>query len=468
MQHTSPYPVRCTQYDTSVECTRMLGPSTPPNSRFRSAILSGAVLALLSLAVICTAPPRNAQVQAHTLAAVGELKWYRGNLHTHSLWSDGDDFLENIALWYRERDYDFLCFTDHNVLARTQRWIDVDKAKSGRKAYERVKRQFPDGLDERSSDGKQEVRLRTFEEVRTLVGRSDFLLIQGEEISDKFGKLPLHLNATNVQDLLPPLGGGSVTEVLQNNVDAVIAQRERTKQPVFVHVNHPNFGWGVTAEELMHVRGENFFEVYNGHPGVHNSGDDRHASTERLWDIILTRRIVELDLPLMYGLGTDDGHSYHRIPSRDSEPGRAWVMVLARELTPDALIAALEAGQFYSSSGVMLEQVTSSSNGLDIEIKAEPGVTYKTEFIGTRRGANLSSEPVRDKDGNELPVTRKYTADVGAVLATVNGVQAKYDCRGDELYVRARIVSSKPHPNPSEAGDIECAWVQPVRGPGAK
>jgi hypothetical protein len=183
---------------------------------------------------------------------------------------------------------------------------------------------------------------------------------------------------------------------------------------------------------------------------------------------MLTRRIVELDLPLMYGLGTDDGHSYHRIPSRDSEPGRAWVMVLARELTPEALIAALEAGQFYSSSGVTLEQVTSSASGLDITIKAEPGVTYRTEFIGTRRGANLSSQPTRDKAGNEQAVTRQYSAEIGAVLATANGAHAKYDCRGDELYVRARITSSKPHPNPSEVGDVECAWVQPVRGPGAK
>jgi hypothetical protein len=428
-----------------------------------------ALLAVAVLAAVVLFPPRPAaKVEARTLVAVGDMKWYRGNMHTHSLWSDGDDFLENIALWYRDRSYDFLVFTDHNVLANTQRWIDVDKAKSGRKAYERVRAQFPAGLDERMQDGKQEVRLRTFEEVRKLVGRPGFLLIQGEEISDKFGKLPLHLNASHVQEAIPPRGGDSVLETLQNNVDAVIAQRERTRQPIFVHVNHPNFGWGVTAEDLMRVRGENFFEVYNGHPTVHNTGDEVHASTERLWDIILTRRLTELDLPLMYGMATDDGHSYHKIPSRDSEPGRGWVMVLAAELTPQSLIESLEAGRFYSTSGVMLEKVTSSSTGIELQIRSEPGVTYQTEFVGTRKGANLNSEPVRDKDGNELPVTRKYSADVGAVLATVEGTHAKYDCRGDELYVRARVTSSKPHPNPSEVGDFECAWVQPVKGPAAK
>ena len=76
----------------------------------------------------------------------------------------------------------------------------------------------------------------------------------------------------------------------------------------------------------------NFFEVYNGHPGVNNLGDETHVSSERMWDIINAKRLTELDLPLLYGLGTDDGHSYHKIPSRASEPGRGWVMVLAVRL----------------------------------------------------------------------------------------------------------------------------------------
>jgi len=35
---------------------------------------------------------------------------------------------------------------------------------------------------------------------------------------------------------------------------------------------------------------------------------------------------------------------------------------------------------------------------------------------------------------------------------------------GNELYVRARVTSSKPHPNPFAEGDHEMAWVQPVLG----
>ena len=59
------------------------------------------------------------------LESTDGFQWYRGNIHTHSLWSDGDDYLESIALWYREHGYDFVCFTDHNVLPRGERWIDA-------------------------------------------------------------------------------------------------------------------------------------------------------------------------------------------------------------------------------------------------------------------------------------------------------------------------------------------------------
>lgn len=422
---------------------------------------------LILLAVLSLLPASGPQeISAETLKADGAKKWYRGNMHTHSLWSDGDNFLENIALWYREQKYDFLVFTDHNTLARSERWIDVDKAKSGRKAYAQLKKNWPDQVFERERDGKTEVRLKTFPEVVDLVGIPEqFLLIQGEEVSDKFGKLPIHLCATNLQEVIPPLGGQSVAETIQNDVNALIAQRERTRQAMIIHLNHPNFGWGVTAEDLAQIRGEKFFEVYNGHPGVHNTGDQLHASTERIWDIVNTLRLTELQLPLMYGLATDDGHSYHNIPSRASEPGRGWVMVLADRLTDEALIDGLEAGRFYSSSGVTLDEVAVDRKHLALTIRGEADVTYTTEFIGTRKGFDRTTTPVTDDKGAALPVTKRYSDDVGTVLATSDSLTPSYTFKGDELYVRARVVSSKKHPNPSEIDDLESAWVQPTLGP---
>ncbi len=61
-------------------------------------------------------------------------------------------------------------------------------------------------------------------------------------------------------------------------------------------------------------------------------------------------------------------------------------------------------------------------------------------------------------------LTRRYSAEIGAVLATVQGTQARYEMIGDEVYVRARITSSALHPNPSEIGEFQRAWCQPVVG----
>ena len=440
-------------------------------TRLRALGLGLVAASLIVAAVGLSRSVEPSTVAAETLQAAGPLKWHRGNMHTHSHWSDGDDYLEMIALWYREHSYDFLVFTDHNTLANKERWVEIDKSKGGRKAFDKLKAKFPTGwveertkVDEKTKSSTQEVRLKRFDEVFAKLAEKDkFLLIQGEEISDKFGKLPIHLNAHNIREVLPPLGGESVTETIQNNVNAVIAQRERTKQPMIVHLNHPNFGWGITAEDLAPVRGENFFEVYNGHPGVDNNGDATHASCERIWDIINTKRLTELDLPLLYGLATDDGHSYHKIPSRASEPGRGWVMVLATQLTPASLIESLEAGRFYSSSGVTLEKIEATTKSLTVTVRRDPGAAYTIDFLGTRKGFDPQSEPVRDKAGKELPVTRKYSDTIGATLKSVQGASAKYEFTGDELYVRARVTSSRQHPNPSAVGEPERAWTQPVR-----
>jgi hypothetical protein len=429
------------------------------------------VVALACFAIlVAQRSSREASVSANVLAAIGPKTWVKGNLHTHSLWSDGDDYPEMIAAWYLDHGYDFLLFTDHNILQTIEKWTNVAKNKGGTKAYQKLKAKFPDGwIEERTTDGELEVRLKKFTEISDkLAVPGRYLLIQGEEITDKFKNLPVHMNATNLSQLITPRGGESVYEVMQNNTDALLSQRDRTRQAMLIHLNHPNFGWGVTAEDLMRVRGENFFEVYNGHPGVNNPGDRQRASTERIWDIILTKRLAELGLPVMYGLATDDGHAYHNIPSRASEPGRGWVMVLAAELTPAAIIDALERGDFYASSGVTLCRVASSTLGLEVAVQPQDDATFKIEFIGTRRGFDSRSEPVLDKDGKEIVTTRRYSDDIGTVLQSCHGTSATYCFQGDEIYVRARVTSSRKHPNPSTAGEFERAWVQPLIGPAGR
>jgi len=53
----------------------------------------------------------------------------------------------------------------------------------------------------------------------------------------------------------------------------------------------------------------------------------------------------------------DDSHHYHSHGVGKSNNGRGWVMVRSERLDPPSIIAAMEAGEFYASSGVSLSRI---------------------------------------------------------------------------------------------------------------
>lgn len=394
------------------------------------------------------------------------LQWFKGNLHTHSLWSDGDDFPEMIADWYRRQGYHFLALSDHNILSQGQRWFDIEAANKRARAnvFARYQERFGAAwVETRTEKDKKQVRLKPLGEFRHLLEQPGrFLLIQGEELTDKFEARPIHMNASNVLELIPPQGGGSVVEVMRNNLDAIAEQAGRLGRPILGHLNHPNFGYAITAEELAMVTEERFFEVYNGHPGVNHTGDKQHVGIERMWDIINTLRLGALGVEPVYGLATDDSHHY--AGGGDSTSGRGWIQVRARFLTPESIVQAIASGDFYASSGVTLSDVQfdAASKTLEVTVDPQPGAHYTVEFVGTTRDYDRTVQPVLGPDGKPLPVTQRYSDDVGRVLAKVEGTKASYTLKGDELYVRAVITSDQSPSNPSYQGQRARAWTQPV------
>ena len=90
------------------------------------------------------------------------------------------------------------------------------------------------------------------------------------------------------------------------------------------------------------------------------------------------------------------------------------------------------------------------------------GQSYVTEFIGTKKGYDNRSQEVVDDDGKPINATRRYSADVGRVLAKVDGPRPSYKLTGDELFVRAVVTSSAEPSNPSFKGQRQQAWTQPV------
>src|SRR3954466_4543649 len=77
---------------------------------------------------VLAAPPQDPPGERLTAPAGG--RWFKGNLHTHSLWSDGNDYPEMIVDWYARHGYQFLALSDHNTLSQGPRWIGVRGANS--------------------------------------------------------------------------------------------------------------------------------------------------------------------------------------------------------------------------------------------------------------------------------------------------------------------------------------------------
>src|SRR5438309_8396850 len=70
------------------------------------------------------------------------LRWWKGNLHTHSLWSDGDDYPEMIVDWYKQHGYQFLALSDHNILLQREQWIEATYKNGGQAALEKYLKRF--------------------------------------------------------------------------------------------------------------------------------------------------------------------------------------------------------------------------------------------------------------------------------------------------------------------------------------
>jgi hypothetical protein len=367
-------------------------------------------------------------------------KWYKGNLHTHSFWSDGDEFPETILDWYKSNDYQFIALSDHNTISMEEKWIQVREDSVYQNSFKNYLATYgEDWVEHKTDSGKVHVKLKTYAEYSGLFEKpGEFLVVHAEEITDRYEDKPIHMNATNIQEKIDPQGGNSVAEVIQNNLNAVIAQRNKTGVPIMPHINHPNFYYGISLEDMITIKGERFFEVYNGHPMVHNMGDSTHISTEEMWDQI-NISYIQAKKPMMYGLATDDSHNYHKMGSKWSNSGRGWVVVQADTLSAPALIEAMERGDFYSSTGVTLKDMAFDGKILKVDVEPETGVDYTITFLGCLKG--------------ETEVKQ---------LKAVQGSTASFELTDDMLFVRSKITSTKLQENPIEDIKYESAWTQPI------
>jgi hypothetical protein len=400
----------------------------------------------------------------------GEKHWYKGNTHCHSIWSDGKEFPEIVVDCYKKLGYDFLVTTDHNTLQRENQWVNVLK-KDGKirisdAAIERCRQRFgEEAVQIRERDGIKEVRLKTTDEIRKVLEEpGKFLLIEGEEITSR-----VHMNALNITKKLQPQAEEHVAEYLRKNIRNVNEYAENSGRTVVVHVNHPNWsGYRVSAANLAAATEAKFFEVCNCIPSSNHRGNGKHPGEEKLWDIANTLRIAHWKAQPLFGIASDDAHEYFPLSETGANPGRGWIMVRSAKLEVEELMKAMLAGDFYASTGVVLEdcRYDPAAGRIHVQVCETPGVQYRIEFIGTLRDA-VSAENLAKVADNELEVMElpEY-ARLGEVLKTEEGPRAEYSFTGRELYVRAVVHSTKKTANPPKSAGLEFeqAWSQPIIG----
>ncbi|MDP4849833.1 MAG: hypothetical protein NWQ95_05750, partial [Verrucomicrobiales bacterium] len=350
--------------------------------------------------------------------------------------------------------YDFVAMSDHNVLQQGDKWMDLESIRKrqkavGRTAVMKAEARFgKEWLRYETREGKEGIVLKTLDECRAALEKpGEFYLLPAEEMSNSGQKKPVHINVLNLDSVIEAINDDAATprEVLRRSMQAIRAHVEKTGRPILAHLNHPNFQWALTAEDLADVAEGAYFEIYNGHPGINHLGDETRPGDEKIWDIANTIRLAELDLPPLLGFATDDSHTYH---GEDVSPGRGWVMVGAKELNGDSLIEAMHTGRFYASSGVVLDAIRFDREKgiLSLEIAPVGEVEFTTAFIGTRKSYDAAAAETG----------------IGEVFATAKGNSASFTIPDDALYLRATITSTRKHPNPSFPDQMERAWIQPV------
>ncbi|MDA1330789.1 MAG: CehA/McbA family metallohydrolase [Chloroflexi bacterium] len=226
-------------------------------------------------------------------------RFWRGNLHTHSTNSDGRLSPAAVCEEYRLAGYDFLVITDH----------------------------FHD--------------IFGFPLTDTTPYRTDgFTTIIGSE---------LHTGTTELGDGWDILGVGvplDFARPAQGETAGEIVRRALA-EGAFIEAPHPNW-CTLTEQDILSLGAIHAIEIFNG--TCHDDND--RGDNSYIIDLLLARGYH-------YNLcAVDDAHLQ---PTR-ADFMKGWVCVKSEALHPGALLTALKAGHYYSSTGPALVDMALSSD----------------------------------------------------------------------------------------------------------
>jgi hypothetical protein len=294
-------------------------------------------------------------------------RFWRGNLHTHSTRSDGVLSPEEVCRRYQAEGYDFLALTDHFI---------------GLYGYPIV-----DTVPFRSNS------------FTTILGAE---LHSGEMANGELW----HILAVGLPPDFAPSDSPDFHPKAGQETGAALAARA-VAAGAFVAIAHPQWS-GLTLADARGITAAHAVEIYNHGCAV---GCDRPDGAA-INDLLLTEgRRVNL-------IATDDAH-FH-------EPDHfgGWVMVKAQENTPEALLAALKAGAYYSSQGPELRDVVLEGDKVVIESSAVVSAIAMGHGTGAKavHGASMTRTEVPLARLNNSPWVRVAVVDAAGKRAWSNPI----------------------------------------------
>ena len=447
----------------------------------RRDFLRGAALVSISAAI-----PRFGSVARAQDAPVK--RWYKGNLHMHNQWSDGEVFPEQAVAWYKDRGWDVICPSDHNDFqsldlrftsfgSRPQMTDEMVAAFEGETSLwkpikcdavsNKLEQKFvDDAIAQLGSEnvkikevgGMTFVRMTPFDElVEKFVEPDKFLMIPGyEHTGSCVDGRAVHMNFIGVRDHFGY--NKKIEEPIDQLRETFAKGKERFGDvPYLFTANHPLWRfYDVNPSALMGNPAIRVFELINN--GIHKDFQRRMDlwEPEKFWDVVNAWRATN-DQPLLLGMGSDDRHVY----TGDS---KGWTKVRASKLEWTELLTAINEGDMYPSNGLDFEDVSFDGKTLAVKIDVKDDGRYKIDFVGTKKGYDPTCKIVQVEKSETTPERKveAYSDEIGVVLESVEGTEASYTLKSDDLYVRAKIYRADDDPA-LKWKTKPAAWTQPWR-----
>lgn len=320
--------------------------------------------------------------------------FYKANLHTHSVVSDGALTPAELKEVYKAKGYSILAITDHNALVpHTDLWDDEFLTIT---SYE---------ADTNAPDDENGYWCRPTYHMN-LYARDPHKTVSAVFTITR--SWPPHSHQYMTEEAL------AVDFRREYDVNSINAFIAKAKEDGFlVTLNHPN--WSLQRyPDYAGLKGLWGVEWYNtgcergGFPDTMQPIDDLLALGERV-----------------FPLAADDAHGSADNPW-DYFGG--FVMVKAERLDYDTVFAALERGDFYSSWGPTIEELYIEDNFLHIVTSPAVRVTVLTE----RRQRMIAAS------ANESDLLTRTVFDLGEL----DGYEAKFPNKKIPAYLRVSVTDA--------------------------